>query len=42
MTALRSALFALALVVVTPPYALVALATFALPRRARYRIISGW
>jgi 1-acyl-sn-glycerol-3-phosphate acyltransferase len=42
MTALRSALFALALVVVTPPYALVALATFALPRMARYRIISGW
>ena len=42
MTLLRSALFALALVVVTPPYALVALATFPLPRLARYRIISGW
>lgn len=42
MTLLRSALFALALVVVTPPYALIALATFPLPRRARYRIISGW
>jgi 1-acyl-sn-glycerol-3-phosphate acyltransferase len=42
MTALRSALFALALVLVTPPYALVALATFPLPRMARYRIISGW
>jgi 1-acyl-sn-glycerol-3-phosphate acyltransferase len=42
MTLLRSALFALALVVVTPPYALLALATFPLPRLARYRIISGW
>lgn len=42
MTALRSALFALALVLLTPPYALVALATFPLPRLARYRIISGW
>jgi 1-acyl-sn-glycerol-3-phosphate acyltransferase len=42
MTALRSALFALALVVVTPPYAAVALLTFPLPRLARYRVISGW
>jgi 1-acyl-sn-glycerol-3-phosphate acyltransferase len=42
VTLLRSALFALALVVVTPPYALIALATFPLPRVARYRIISGW
>lgn len=42
MTLARSALFALALVVVTPPYALLALATFPLPRLARYRIISGW
>jgi 1-acyl-sn-glycerol-3-phosphate acyltransferase len=39
---LRSALFALALLVITPPYALVALATFVLPRMARYRIIAGW
>jgi 1-acyl-sn-glycerol-3-phosphate acyltransferase len=39
---LRSSAFALALVLVTPPYALVALATFALPRMVRYRIISGW
>jgi 1-acyl-sn-glycerol-3-phosphate acyltransferase len=39
---LRSALFALALVVITPPYAIVALATFALPRMTRYRIIAGW
>lgn len=42
MTLLRSSLFALALLVVTPPYALLALATFPLPRLARYRIISGW
>jgi len=42
MTLLRSGLFALALVIVTPPYALVALATFPLPPLARYRIISGW
>jgi 1-acyl-sn-glycerol-3-phosphate acyltransferase len=42
MTLLRSSLFALALVIVTPPYALIALATFPLPPIARYRIISGW
>jgi 1-acyl-sn-glycerol-3-phosphate acyltransferase len=42
MTALRSGLFALALLLVTPPYALLALATFPLPRQARYRVISGW
>jgi 1-acyl-sn-glycerol-3-phosphate acyltransferase len=42
MTLLRSSLFALALLLITPPYALVALATFPLPRMARYRIISGW
>jgi 1-acyl-sn-glycerol-3-phosphate acyltransferase len=42
MTLLRSALFALALVLVTPPYAVVALLCFPLPRLVRYRIISGW
>jgi 1-acyl-sn-glycerol-3-phosphate acyltransferase len=42
MTLLRLALFAAALVLVTPPYALVALATFPLPRMIRYRVISGW
>jgi 1-acyl-sn-glycerol-3-phosphate acyltransferase len=42
MILLRSGLFALALVVVTPPYALLALLTFPLPRMTRYRIISGW
>ena len=39
---LRSSAFALALLLITPPYALLALATFPLPRMARYRIISGW
>src|SRR5207244_1693016 len=42
MRLLRSSLFALALLIVTPPYALLALATFPLPRMLRYRIISGW
>jgi len=42
MSLARSVLFAAALTVITPPYALVALATFVLPRMARYRIISGW
>jgi 1-acyl-sn-glycerol-3-phosphate acyltransferase len=42
VTVLRSALFAIGLALVTPPYALIALATFPLPRMARYRIISGW
>jgi 1-acyl-sn-glycerol-3-phosphate acyltransferase len=42
MTVARSSLFALALLLITPPYALLALATFPLPRMARYRIISGW
>jgi 1-acyl-sn-glycerol-3-phosphate acyltransferase len=42
MSWLRSALFTAALVAVTPPYALLALATFPLPRLVRYRVISGW
>lgn len=42
MTWLRSSLFALALALITPPYALLALATFPLPRMTRYRFISGW
>jgi 1-acyl-sn-glycerol-3-phosphate acyltransferase len=42
MTLLRSSLFAAAIVVITPPYAVLALATFALPPLMRYRIISGW
>jgi 1-acyl-sn-glycerol-3-phosphate acyltransferase len=42
MTLVRSTLFAAALALITPPYALLALATFPLPRLVRYRIISGW
>lgn len=42
MTVLRSALFALALILVTPPYAVIALLSFPLPRMARYRLISAW
>jgi 1-acyl-sn-glycerol-3-phosphate acyltransferase len=38
----RSVLFAIALIIVTPPYALIALASAPLPRMVRYRIISGW
>ena len=39
---LRSTLFALALCIITPPYAVFALLTFPLPRMTRYRLISGW
>ena len=42
MRFVRSVLFALGLFLITLPYALIALATFPLPRMARYRIISGW
>ncbi len=42
MSLARSVLFALALIIVTPPYALIALASAPLPRMMRYRIISGW
>ncbi len=42
MTLARSALFAAALLLLTPPYALLALATAPLPRMTRYRVISGW
>ena len=42
MILLRSSVFALALVVLTPLWAILALATFPLPRMTRYRIISGW
>jgi 1-acyl-sn-glycerol-3-phosphate acyltransferase len=42
MNWLRSSLFTVALVLVTPPYAIVALLSFPLPRMARYRVISGW
>jgi 1-acyl-sn-glycerol-3-phosphate acyltransferase len=39
---LRSVSYLLVQIVVTPPYAIVSLLTFALPPLARYRIISGW
>ena len=42
MIILRSALFWLALLLITPPYAILALASAPLPRMARYRVISGW
>jgi 1-acyl-sn-glycerol-3-phosphate acyltransferase len=42
MSVARSFLFAVALIIVTPPYAVVALASAPLPRMMRYRIISGW
>ena len=42
MTLLRSGLFWLAMLVVTPPYALIALASAPLPRLTRYRILSSW
>jgi 1-acyl-sn-glycerol-3-phosphate acyltransferase len=42
MTLLRSSLFALALILVTPPYAVFTLLTFPLPALTRNRIISGW
>jgi 1-acyl-sn-glycerol-3-phosphate acyltransferase len=42
MILLRSLVFFVAQILVTPPYAIVALATFPLPRLTRYRVISGW
>jgi 1-acyl-sn-glycerol-3-phosphate acyltransferase len=42
VSAARSFLFAVAITLVTPPYALIALASAPLPRMLRYRIISGW
>src|SRR5213593_359769 len=42
MIFLRSLVFLIAQILVTPPYAIVALTTFPLPRLLRYRIISGW
>lgn len=42
MLLLRSTAFALALLIITPLYSVIALATFPLPPMSRYRIISGW
>lgn len=42
MAFLRSLLFAVILVVITPPYALFSFLTFPLAPRTRYRIITSW
>ncbi len=42
MIFLRSLVFLLAQIIVTPPYAIFALATAPLPRLLRFRLISGW
>jgi 1-acyl-sn-glycerol-3-phosphate acyltransferase len=42
MIALRSALFAAALLLVTPPFAVLSVLTFPLSRMGRFRVISGW
>ena len=42
MTALRSALFFLVLLAVTPPYAVLVLLCAPLPRMARYHVVAGW
>src|SRR3989441_11279123 len=42
MIFLRSLVFLIAQILITPLYAIVALATFPLSRLARYRVISGW
>ncbi len=42
MRVLRSGVFALTLIVFTPPFAVLALCTWALPRLVRYRVITGW
>ena len=42
MNFLRSLLFMLALVAVTPPYSVIALASSPLPAQMRWRVISGW
>lgn len=42
MTLLRSALYQLILLVVVVPYCALVLATFPLPRLARWKVIAGW
>ncbi len=42
MVFLRSLLFTLAMLVITPPYSLFALATAPFPPQVRWRAISGW
>ena len=42
IAALRSTLYLLLQVIITPPYALVVFATYPLSPLNRYRVISGW
>lgn len=42
MIALRSLLFLLSLIILTPPYSIVSLLTFPFPPLVRYRVISSW
>lgn len=42
MVLIRSVAFALVLVLLTPPYSILALGTIVLPARMRWRVISGW
>lgn len=42
MNHLRSIAYLLLQLLITPPYALLSLATFCLPRKGRYWVISGW
>lgn len=41
-SAFRSSLYTLLQIIITPPYALIALATFPFPPLIRYHVISGW
>ena len=42
MIFLRSCLFLLSLIILTPPYSIISLLTFPFPPLARYRVISNW
>ena len=42
LSTIRSLLFALYQLLVTPPYALLVLACFWMPPRPRYRVVIGW
>ena len=42
MIVLRSWLFLLSLVILTPPFSIISLLTFPFPPLVRYRVISQW
>ena len=42
LSTIRSLLFALYQLLVTPPYALLVLACFWMPPKPRYRVVIGW